>query len=103
MSLMAMIELLRTQDPVLLGWLQSRLDEAEIPAVVFDAHTSSLYGGALDAVTRRVMVDEADIGRARLILAEAERLAAELPPAGNLERFVAEGADADRIESVLGE
>ena len=70
-----MIELLRTQDPVLLGWLESRFGEAGIAVVVFDAHTSSLYGGALDAITRRVMVDEADIACARLILAEAERLA----------------------------
>ena len=70
-----MIELLRTQDPVLIGWLQTRFAEADIPVVIFDAHTSSLYGGALDAVTRRVMVGESDIARARLILAEAERLA----------------------------
>lgn len=70
-----MIELLRTQDPVLLGWLQSRLAEAGIPFEIFDAHTSTLYGGALDAVTRRVMVDERDAARAQFILAEADRLA----------------------------
>jgi hypothetical protein len=72
-----MVELLRTDDPVMLGWLRNRLAEAGIEAHVFDAHTSSLYGGALDALTARVMVDEADVGRARLIVAEAERLGAD--------------------------
>jgi hypothetical protein len=72
-----MVELLRTDDPVMLGWLRNRLAEAGIEAHVFDAHTSSLYGGALDALAARVMVDEADVGRARLIVAEAERLGAD--------------------------
>ena len=70
-----MIELTRTADPVLLTWLQERLAEDGIECIVFDGHTSSLYGGALDAIGRRVMVLEDDIERARLILAEAQRLA----------------------------
>lgn len=69
-----MVELARTGDPILLGWLRARLRDEGIDAVVFDGHTSSLYGGALDAVAARVMVEEAQIGRARSILAEAERL-----------------------------
>ena len=72
-----MVELLRTGDMVMLGWLRNRLSEAGIEAYVFDAHTSSLYAGALDAVTARVMVDEADADRARLILAEGHRLGAD--------------------------
>jgi hypothetical protein len=72
-----MVELLRTRNMVMLGWLRNRLSAAGIEAYVFDAHTSSLYGGALDAVAARVMVDEADAGRARLILAEAHRLGAD--------------------------
>jgi hypothetical protein len=71
-----MVELLRTGDVVMLGWLRKRLCEAGIEAYVFDVHTSSLYGGALDAVSARVMVEEADAGRARLIVAEARRLGA---------------------------
>ena len=70
-----MIELIRTDDPVLLTWLQSRLDEEGIPSVVFDAYTSGLYGGALGAVGRRVMVDDDDLSRAQLILEEGHRLA----------------------------
>jgi hypothetical protein len=72
-----MVELLRTGDMVMLGWLRKRLGEAGIETYVFDVHTSSLYGGALDAVGARVMVEEADAGRARLILAEAHRLDAD--------------------------
>ncbi|TVR95761.1 MAG: DUF2007 domain-containing protein [Rhodospirillales bacterium] len=75
-----MIELVRTDDPVFLGWLRTRLAEAGIEAEVFDAHTSSLYGGALDAITARVMVADADIGRARVVLAEAKRLDAGSEP-----------------------
>ena len=72
-----MVEVLRTDDPVMLGWLRNRLRDAGIEAHVFDAHTSSLYGGALDAVAARVMVNEADVARARLIVAEAQRLGAD--------------------------
>ena len=72
-----MVELVRTDDPVMLGWLRNRLDEVGIEAHVFDGHTSSLYGGALGAVAARVMVDEADVGRARVIVAEAQRLDAD--------------------------
>ncbi len=72
-----MIELTRTNDPVFLAWLQDRLAACGVPAFVFDPHTSSVYGGALDAVTRRVMVAEDDIGRARLILAEARNLSTD--------------------------
>ena len=72
-----MVELLRTGDPVMLGWVRNRLGEAGIEAHIFDAHTSSLYGGALDAVAARVMVNEADVACARLIVAEAERLRAD--------------------------
>lgn len=68
-----MVELLRTDDPVLLGWLRNRLGEAGIKIHVFDSHTSSLYGGALDAVAARVMVNEADAWRARQIVKQSPR------------------------------
>ena len=67
-----MMELIRTADPVLLSWLQARLREAGIDAVVFDGLTSGIYGGALDAIARRVMVESAHWQRAQAILAEAE-------------------------------
>ncbi len=66
-----MVELIRTEDPVLLSWLEARLAAEGIAAVVFDVHTSSAFPGVLDAVFRRVMVDDAELHRARSILAEA--------------------------------
>ena len=67
-----MEELFRTGDPVLLSALLARLAEAGIEPVVFDGHTSSVFPGLMDAVGRRVMVDEADLARARRVLAEME-------------------------------
>jgi hypothetical protein len=67
-----MIELIRTRDPVLVSWLEMRLAAGGIKAFVLDDFTCSVYGGALDAVGRRIMVDEADLARSRQILAEAD-------------------------------
>ena len=61
-----MIELLRTNDPVLISWLTAILAEADIEIMVFDAHTSILEGSA-NAIRRRVMVIEDDFARARQI------------------------------------
>ena len=68
-----MIELTRTDDAVLVSWLEIRLAEAGIKAHVLDGYTSSAYGGALSGVQRRVMVEEADLERSRRVLAEAGR------------------------------
>ncbi len=68
-----MIELIRSDDPVLVSWLDAQLRATGIAAHVLDVFTASAYGGALGAVQRRVMVDEADLPRARLLLAEADR------------------------------
>jgi hypothetical protein len=66
-----MIELLRSDDPVLISWLEMRLNQLGIKAHVLDAYTASVYGGALGAVQRRVMIDHADLPRARRMLDEA--------------------------------
>jgi hypothetical protein len=66
-----MIELTRSDDAVFISWLEMRLGELGIETVVLDTHTSSVYGGALGAVQRRVMVHEADLARSRRVLAEA--------------------------------
>lgn len=66
-----MIELIRSEDPVLISWLEMRLRELGITIHVLDAYTASAYAGALGAVQRRVMVDEADLIRAKRLLAEA--------------------------------
>ena len=73
-----MVELIRTADPVLLSWLDMIFRERGIKIVVFDEHTSTVYGGALAMVPRRIMVDEDDLPAARRILAEAGRLAGDV-------------------------
>ncbi len=70
-----MIELTRSDDAVFVSWLETRLAELGIKNIVLDTHTSSVYGGALPGVRRRVMVDEADLDRSR-------RLLNEIHPAG---------------------
>ena len=66
-----MVELTRTNDPVLLSWLVAALADDRIETVVLDAHTSVLEG-SISAIPRRLMVGDADLARARRILAEAE-------------------------------
>ena len=63
-----MIELIRSEDPVFVSWLEMRLRERGIKAHVLDTYTASAYGGALGAIQRRVMVDDADLPRARELL-----------------------------------
>jgi hypothetical protein len=64
-------ELARTNDPVRLSWLLAVLRNAGITAIVLDAYTS-VVEGSIGAIPRRVMVDDADIFRARLALKAAE-------------------------------
>lgn len=65
-----MRELLRTNDAVRLSFLRVLLRDAGIEAVVLDHHMSVLEGSAA-AIPRRLMVAEADMARARLVLTEA--------------------------------
>jgi hypothetical protein len=65
-----MKELVRTNDPVRLSWLQALLAGAGIEAVILDTHTS-IVEGSIGAIQRRLMVHEDDHRRARAVLAEA--------------------------------
>ena len=62
--------LLQTNNPVLLSYVQSLLADAGIEALVFDANISVLEG-SIGVFPRRVMVHDADVGRARHALWEA--------------------------------
>ncbi len=66
-----MIELMRTNDQVLICWLRALLQDAGIRVLVFDAH-ASLIEGSVGALPCRLMVDDVDAGRARRLLAAAE-------------------------------
>ena len=65
-----MRELLRTNDPVTLSWLQALLAEAGIGCIVLDSHTS-IIEGSIGAIRRRVMVSDEDYLRARAVVAKA--------------------------------
>ena len=65
-----MKELLRTNDPVRLSFLQALLRDSGIDSLVLDHHTS-LVEGSIGAIPRRLMVAEHDYLRARSVLAAA--------------------------------
>ena len=66
----AMKELLRTNNPVRLSWLQALLNDSGIDSLVLDHHTS-LAEGNIGAIPRRLMVADRDLTRARALLAAA--------------------------------
>jgi len=66
----SMKELLRTNDPVRLSWLQALLGDSGIDSLVLDHHTS-LVEGSIGAIPRRLVVAERDYRRARALLAAA--------------------------------
>ena len=65
-----MIELLRTNDPVLLSFVTSVLEDAEIEHSVADANMS-VIDGSIGAIPRRVMVAPDRLEEARELLADA--------------------------------
>jgi putative signal transducing protein len=65
-----MKELLRTNDPVRLSFVQALLRDSGIDSHVLDHHTS-LVEGSIGAIPRRLVVAERDYRRARTILAAA--------------------------------
>ena len=71
-----MIELLRTNDIVLIGFAQSLMEDAQIPVLVADNHISVLEG-SIGAFPRRLLVPEDWAAQARRLLVDAG-LAAEL-------------------------
>lgn len=65
-----MEELLRSNDPVLISFAVSLLDEAGIGHAVFDTNMSVIEG-SLGILPRRLMVDQDQISRARHLLTTA--------------------------------
>ena len=65
-----MIELLRTNDLVLLTFASHLLDEAGIGHVIFDSHMSAVEG-SIGILPRRLMVDPDDGPAARRVLESA--------------------------------
>jgi hypothetical protein len=65
-----MVEIVRTNDPVLLGFLQSLLENANIPVFVADTHISSLHS-MTGAFPCRILVPEDHAGQARRLISDA--------------------------------
>ena len=76
-----MKELIRSNDPVLISWLQVRLAEEGIESLIFDTHVSVLEG-SISAIPRRLMVTDDDHPRAKRIVAAAEAETAAPPDEG---------------------
>ncbi|MDR7037905.1 MULTISPECIES: DUF2007 domain-containing protein [Methylobacterium] len=75
-----MIELIRTNDIVLIGFARSLLEGADIPVLVADEHMS-LMEGTIGAFPRRLLVPDDHARQARRLLTEVG-LAHELRDAG---------------------
>jgi hypothetical protein len=65
-----MKELLRSNDPVLLSFVGTLLEEADIAFIVLDTNMSVLEG-SLGILPRRVLVEDGCVDRARTLLTEA--------------------------------
>ncbi len=66
-----MTELLRSNDMVLLSWVEVYLRDAGIESVLLDQNISILEG-SIGAFNRRLMVLDNDEARARALLQEAD-------------------------------
>ena len=71
-----MVELVRTNDVVLIGFLESLLQADGVPVLLADAHMGALEG-SIGAFPRRLLVPEDWAPRARRLVRDAG-LAAEL-------------------------
>jgi hypothetical protein len=65
-----MIELLRSNDLILLSWVEAYLRDAGIENMLLDRHIS-VTEGSIGAFNRRLMVLDEDLVEARALLAEA--------------------------------
>ncbi len=65
-----MIELLRSNDPVLISFADALLNEAGIEHAVVDQHMSVMEG-SLGILPRRIMVDDDNLSSARRVMMDA--------------------------------
>lgn len=69
-----MIELLRTNDIVLISRIEALMAEHDIDVLIADQYMSAVEG-SLGFLPRRMLIDESDLHRARMALHEAGLLA----------------------------
>ncbi len=73
-----MNELIRTNDPALISFVEALLKEAGMRYLIADAHMSVL-DGSVGALPRRILIESERESEARRLLADAA-LASELRP-----------------------
>ena len=73
-----MVEIVRTNDLVLMGFLQSLLEQANIPVLVADSHMSAMEG-MIGVFPRRLLVPDDHAAQARRLIRDAG-LSTELRP-----------------------
>ncbi|MEO0960786.1 MAG: DUF2007 domain-containing protein [Pseudomonadota bacterium] len=73
-----MIELLRTNDPVLVSFAEALMRDAGLRFSVLDVHMS-IIEGSLGILPRRLAVHEDDVAAARTLLVDA---GIDVPPVG---------------------
>ncbi|HEV2602049.1 MAG TPA: DUF2007 domain-containing protein [Microvirga sp.] len=73
-----MVEIVRTNDIVLVGFLQSLLEQANIPVLVADSHMSAMEG-MIGVFPRRLLVPDDHAAQARRLIRDAG-LSTELRP-----------------------
>lgn len=62
-----MRELLRTNDPALISFIEATLTGAGIPVMILDANTS-IIEGSIGAIPRRIVVEDGSLSAARQAL-----------------------------------
>jgi hypothetical protein len=65
-----MAELLRSNDPVLISFTASLLEDAKIPHTIADGHMSTI-DGSIGAIPNRVLVADDQLTAARELLTDA--------------------------------
>ena len=65
-----MIELIRTNDPVLISFVEALLRDAELSFFIADQNMSVLEG-SIGVLQKRIMVAEDDLAEARRLIADA--------------------------------
>jgi hypothetical protein len=70
METTVMKELMRSNDLVLLSYIEAQLNDAGVAYIVADEHTSNIEG-SIGALPRRVLVDDGDFEVAHSILLAA--------------------------------
>ncbi|MEN3792663.1 DUF2007 domain-containing protein [Fulvimarina sp. MAC3] len=66
-----MQELMRSNDAVLISFVDALLKDADIPHFVADQHMSIL-DGSIGVLPRRIMVEEEDLEKARRLMRDSE-------------------------------